>query len=71
MTQNEIRKADSKGRVSFGHPGQLFKVSRYMDGSIKLTPAAVYTRSELEGELGYTVSDELWDSLSSGGTNDN
>ncbi len=66
----EIRKADSKGRVSFGRPGQLFKVARYMDGSIKLTPAAAYTRSELEAELGYTVSDQLWDSLS-GNADDN
>jgi hypothetical protein len=44
----EIRKADSKGRVSVGEDGQAYSVSRHEDGTLVLTPVVIPEPPKME-----------------------
>ena len=62
----DIRKTDSKGRLSlakFGFtPGQSFRVTR-SGATVFLEPVQSYTRSELEEKLRRALKDEEWEAM--------
>lgn len=58
----DIRRTDSKGRLSLGSPGQTFRVTR-SGGTVILEPVTSYTRSELEEKLDRTLTDEEWEAM--------
>lgn len=62
----DIRKTDSKGRLSlakFGFtPGQSFRVTR-SGTTVILEPVTSYTRSELEEKLCRGLTDEQWEAM--------
>lgn len=58
----DIRKTDSKGRISLGTPNQTYRVTR-SDATVFLEPVTSYTRSELEEKLRRSLKDEEWEAM--------
>lgn len=58
----DIRKTDSKGRISLGTPNQTYRVTR-SGTTVILEPVTSYTRSELEEKLRRALKDEEWEAM--------
>lgn len=55
---------DNRGRAALGkylEPSRLYRADKFKDGTVTLTPVTVYTREELDAEIGEEAANQVFD----------